>query len=188
MFILLLCSHCDLPNRPNPPQHMYAHADRSMWEAFRCNKSCSWVFSGRFCWVFTPSHLELRTNARLGVRTSWAGMICVHNICYCCMTCLVTLRIATPQSTNRSIDNTAYRHVWKTERYGAERVVCSRARGWVEGTVIDCTAATFNYVCLQSMLNAAGAKVTFLYSDYSCLLCGSAVLYFLMVPRCIHWQ
>lgn len=51
---------------------------------------------------------------------------------------------------------------------------------WVStGSVIDCTAVAFNYDSSRSMQKAAGAKVTFLHSDYSRLLCGSAVL-------CLH--
>lgn len=54
--------------------------------------------------------------------------------------------------------------------------------------VIDCAAVTFNYVCIQSMQKVAGVKVTFLNPDYSRLLCGSAVLYFHLVPRSTRLQ
>lgn len=53
-------------------------------------------------------------------------------------------------------------------------------RPWVSlGSIIDCTAVAFNYDSNRSMWTAAGAKVTFLHSDYSRLLCASAVL-------CLH--
>lgn len=50
-------------------------------------------------------------------------------------------------------------------------------RPWVSrGSIIDCTAVAFNYDSNRSMRTAAGAKVTFLHSDYSHLLCASTVL------------
>lgn len=132
---------------------------------------------GYFCWVLTtPTGGEsqwlrggekekVKEQARLG----WL----LHNVCCCCMTRLVTLRFTTPQSTTkRRVCGVSMRDRGRWCWEGGPQ-----ACPWViEGIVIDCTAVTFNYVSIQSMQKVAGAKVTFLHSDYSCLLCGSAVL------------
>lgn len=43
-------SHCVSTSRPKrwhePQRHMKVRGDESMWEAFRSNTSCSWMFSG----------------------------------------------------------------------------------------------------------------------------------------------
>ncbi len=111
-----------------------------------------------------------------GERNSQAGMTLLHNVCCCCMTCLVTLRITTPQSTTKRCVCVVC--VKDRERWCWEGGL--QACPWVSwgGIVIDCTAVAFNYASIQSMQKAAGARVTFLHSDYSCLLCGSTVLCF----------
>lgn len=92
------------------------------------------------------------------------------------------VRVKTSQASRNHITNmpallkdTAGRAHWKLPS-ACEAVL----KGWTAalpaGSVIDCTAVAFNYDSNRSMQKAAGAKVTFLYSDYSCLLCGSAVL------------
>ena len=115
-------------------------------------------------------------------------MTLLHNVSCCCMTRLVTLRITTPQSTTkRCVCVCVCVSEKDRERWCREGGLLSCP--WVsEGIVIDCTAVAFNYVCLQSMQKAAGAKVTFLHSDYSCLLCGSTVLFFHWLPCYTHLQ
>lgn len=60
----------------------------------------------------------------------------------------------------RGVDEGAQRCPRLSEGNGGE--------GW--RGVIDCTAVALNYASIQSMEEAAGAKVTFLRSDYSRLL------------------
>lgn len=125
--------------------------------------------------------LEVRAREWEGEsKTSQAGMTLLHNVCCCCMTRLVTLRITATQSNTK-------RCVWETERDGCWEggLQCCP---WVsEGIVIDCAAVAFNYVSIQSMQKATGAKVTFLHSDYSCLLCGSTVLCFHPSVVFLNW-
>lgn len=80
----------------------------------------------------------------------------------CCRTRLDGLTESFPQRVRRC---------WK-----GGRQLCPRVS---RGSVIDCTAVAFNYDSNRSMQKAAGAKVTFLHSDYSRLLCGATVL-------CLH--
>lgn len=80
----------------------------------------------------------------------------------CCRTRLDGLTESFPQRV---------RGCWK-----GGRQLCPRVS---RGSVIDCTAVAFNYDSNRSMQKAAGAKVTFLHSDYSRLLCGTTVL-------CLH--
>lgn len=85
-------------------------------------------------WLFLlipHSHcLEVRAREGEGEsETSQAGMTLLHNVCCCCTTRSVTLRITTTQSSTK-------RCVWEAERDGAERVVCSAARGWARGLLL----------------------------------------------------
>lgn len=77
--------------------------------------------------VFADSSLPLSERER--VRRTGQEMTLLHNVCCRCMTRPVTLRIASPQSSTE-------RCVWATERDGAERVVCSAARGWARGLLL----------------------------------------------------
>lgn len=63
--------------------------------------------------------------------------------------------------------------VWGNAESGWQ--LCPRVS---RGSFIDCTAVAFNYDSNRSIQKAAGAKVTFLHSDYSRLLCGATVLCF----------
>lgn len=88
-----------------------------------------------------PPHLEVRSNAwetegemeTVRNKRSWAGTTVLHNICCCCMTCLVTLRITARQSTSMCV---ATGMCERQARDGAERVVCSHAHGWVGGLLL----------------------------------------------------
>ena len=134
-------------------------------------------------------------------------MTLLHNVCCCCcMTRLVTLTITTPQSSTKKVC------VRQTERGGGGWCWEGGLQScpWVSrGMIIDCTAVAFNYVSIQSMQKAAGAKVTFLHSDYSRLLCGlrpsscfhqsAVILHQMFLParaygsshsegRCVDWK
>lgn len=86
---------------------MKAWGDESMWEAFRSNISCSWVFSGCFRWVLTPTlwRWEPMTERERGgerereqARQGWLSYITSAAVAW---HRLVMLRITTPQSTTK---------------------------------------------------------------------------------------
>lgn len=123
----------------------------SMWGP--CNGGCLAGFAESPLWLYLEVW-ELRRARPAGI-TPRAG-------CRCCGTRLDGLTESFPQHV---------RQCWK-----GGRQLCPRVR-W--GSIIDCTAVAFNYDSNRSMGKAAGAKVTFLHSDYSRLLCGATVL-------CLH--
>lgn len=128
-------------------------------------------------WLFLlipHSHcLEVRASEGDGekrVGQARQGCLFLHNVCRCCMTRFVTLRATTSQSgterCGRGTGGDGAGEGWSAALPAAERG--ERRVGGVE--VIDCTAVALNYASIQSMEEAAGAKVTFLRSDYSRLL------------------
>lgn len=123
----------------------------SMWGP--CN---GWCLAG---FAESPPRLYLEV---CELRRARPAGIAPRGGCRCCRTRLDGLTESFPQRVRRC---------WK-----GGRQLCPRVS---RGSVIDCTAVAFNYDSTRSMQKAAGAKVTFLHSDYSRLLCGATVL-------CLH--
>lgn len=129
-------------------------------------------------WLFPlipHSHcLEVRASEGDGekrVGQARQGCLFLHNVCRCCMTRFVTLRATTSQSgTERCGRGTGGDGAGEAGPQRCPRLSKGDGGGDGVGGVIDCTAVALNYASIPSMEEAAGAKVTFLRSDYSRLL------------------